>query len=927
MSRYATPLLTLLILAFSAAPLGGCDSTANLTEQEHIQRAKDFEDKGQLKGSIVELKNAIQKNPDSPQARLLLGQVYLKAGMGAEAEKELLQAEKLGVSQETIKPQLGEALLLMGEYKRVLDEIQPGEQTAKANLARIWQLRADALLKLDQLKDACNLYQQSLDADKNNPSTYKGLAQCAIAENNIPKAKEWLDAALKIDPKFTEALYLKAALLESESKPDEAAKVYQQILVLVPTQFRAHLSIASLQLKKGDMEAADKSIQAAENLAGNVPMVKYARGTLELQRGKLEKASASFLEVLRVAPSHLPSMLAYAMSSFGLGHYEQSINYAGKVLGEVPKNLIATEILAGSLLKTGDVSGAIKTLTPLLPYYPNDAKLMALAGEAYLRANDYNKAMSYLDRASALDPKSAAIKTRLAAGHLAGGENDKALADLEAAASLDTKSSQADLSLVMMLLKDKEYDKAFQAIANLEKKLPDNPITHNLRAAALLGKQDRAGARKQLEQALAIEPKFFLAAFNLARLDLVDKKPEVARKRFETILAADKNNVQAMLALADLAAKENREKDSMDWLEKAVKADPTSILANKALILTLLSKKENAKALAQARQASNANSESLDALNLLGTAQLSSGDNNASIKTYSRIVQKAPQSPEAYLNLAIAQIANKQLATARNTLKKAIQLQPNHVQSLDALLRLELLDNKPEAALKAAQAIQTAQPTSPLGFDREADIYSSQKRLPQAIKLYEIALGKGATNMTVIKLQRVLRLAGDVNNADKQLANWINQHPQDSAVRDFSAQMNLAQGRNREAIAQYQEVLKLAPNSVVALNNLATLYQKEKDSRAMATAEQALKLAPDNPGVQDTLGWILVEQGQLPRAVELLRKAAAKAPKDAGVRYHYGVVLARSGYKKEAKNEIEAAIATGQKFPELDEAKALLKSL
>jgi tetratricopeptide (TPR) repeat protein len=214
-----------------------------------------------------------------------------------------------------------------------------------------------------------------------------------------------------------------------------------------------------------------------------------------------------------------------------------------------------------------------------------------------------------------------------------------------------------------------------------------------------------------------------------------------------------------------------------------------------------------------------------------------------------------------------------------------------------------------------------------LGFIREADIYASQKKLPQAAKLYDIALGKGAGNDTVIKLQRVLRQAGDVNNADKQLANWISQHPQDTAVRSFSAQLSLAQGHNQEAIAQYQEILKVVPKSVLALNNLAILYQKEKDSRAIAVAEQALKLGPDRPGIQDTVGWILVEQGQLPRGVELLRKAAAKAPNDGSVRYHFGVALAHSGAKKEAKKEIEAAIASGQTFPELDEAKTLLIGL
>jgi Tfp pilus assembly protein PilF len=77
------PIALTIALAFATSiSLYGCDSTANLTEQEHIQRAKDYEDKGNLNGSIVELKNAVQKNPDSPQARLLLGQVYLRSGWG-----------------------------------------------------------------------------------------------------------------------------------------------------------------------------------------------------------------------------------------------------------------------------------------------------------------------------------------------------------------------------------------------------------------------------------------------------------------------------------------------------------------------------------------------------------------------------------------------------------------------------------------------------------------------------------------------------------------------------------------------------------------------------------------------------------------------------------------------------------------------------
>jgi Tfp pilus assembly protein PilF len=70
-------------------------------------------------------------------------------------------------------------------------------------------------------------------------------------------------------------------------------------------------------------------------------------------------------------------------------------------------------------------------------------------------------------------------------------------------------------------------------------------------------------------------------------------------------------------------------------------------------------------------------------------------------------------------------------------------------------------------------------------------------------------------------------------------------------------------------------VVKRNPNNPAALNNLAWAYQQEKDPRALGTAEQAFKLAGDNPGVLDTLGWMLVEQGNTHAACRCCRKPAA----------------------------------------------------
>jgi len=134
-------------------------------------------------------------------------------------------------------------------------------------------------------------------------------------------------------------------------------------------------------------------------------------------------------------------------------------------------------------------------------------------------------------------------------------------------------------------------------------------------------------------------------------------------------------------------------------------------------------------------------------------------------------------------------------------------------------------------------------------------------------------------------------------------------------------------GRNKEAIAQFEEIQKIAPKTVPTLNNLAYLYHKENDRRALPTAEQALKLAPDHPAVQDTAGWIMVESGQVSRGLALLRKAVAKAPDSPTVRYHYAIGLIETGDKDQARKELETVVRSDQKFPELNEAKTLLAGL
>jgi predicted Zn-dependent protease len=79
--------------------------------------------------------------------------------------------------------------------------------------------------------------------------------------------------------------------------------------------------------------------------------------------------------------------------------------------------------------------------------------------------------------------------------------------------------------------------------------------------------------------------------------------------------------------------------------------------------------------------------------------------------------------------------------------------------------------------------------------------------------------------------------------------------------------------------------------------------------------------------VADTLGWLLLQQGKVNEARELLAKAAVALKGVPVVRYHYAAALARSGDKERARSELNVALSHKQPFEERDEATALMAQL
>jgi putative PEP-CTERM system TPR-repeat lipoprotein len=382
-----------------------------------------------------------------------------------------------------------------------------------------------------------------------------------------------------------------------------------------------------------------------------------------------------------------------------------------------------------------------------------------------------------------------------------------------------------------------------------------------------------------------------------------------------------------MRALGELALMRNQPDEATTWFEKASNTAPDAVGPALRLGKHYLRTGQPQKAQTLARKLQTANPTNPELVELLGQAQIATKDTAGALETYSKLVNLVPKSAAPHLRLAGVHMLMQNNAAASDDLKRAVELQPDLIPARLAQAELALRMGRADDALAVARQIQKMNDKSPVGYATEGDILMTQKKPAQALPAYDKALSLAKAPEILVKSLQAMTLTGKGKEAQARAAQWLKEHPDDALIGMYLAENSLAAKDYKTAIARLEDIVKRTPNNAAALNNLAYAYQQEKDPRALATAEQAYKLASNHPGVMDTLGWLLVEQGNTSRGVPLLQKASSLVPKSSEVRYHLAVGLSKSGDKAGARKELDKLLAEDKSFAQADEARALLKTL
>jgi len=151
--------------------------------------------------------------------------------------------------------------------------------------------------------------------------------------------------------------------------------------------------------------------------------------------------------------------------------------------------------------------------------------------------------------------------------------------------------------------------------------------------------------------------------------------------------------------------------------------------------------------------------------------------------------------------------------------------------------------------------------------------------------------------------------AGRRDEAIAQFQQALKINPRNAEANNNLGYVFYKMGRYQEAMVQFQQALQLDPRFAEAHFNLGTvLLQQGQWDEATAHFQQALQINPNYEIARNNLGFVFLQTGRYQEAMVQFQQALQINPYDAGARFNLGFVLLRLGRADEAVVHYQRAL-------------------
>ncbi|MCC4241491.1 tetratricopeptide repeat protein [Thalassospira povalilytica] len=276
------------------------------------------------------------------------------------------------------------------------------------------------------------------------------------------------------------------------NRPDEAEKIYRQVLDIAPNNAEAEHLLATLLTGQGRHGEAIDLFESCLSSFGANPAARCNYAIALESSGQIEKAIDQFKQAISYHGDFPTALYHLARLEIPRGHLGQAVDLLGRLLGLKPDHYEGLLLFGDALHALGQEEAALTSLEHAAQAAGISPDLICRVGGAYLRLGYPKPAQELYQRALSINAKFVPGLRGLGQALAHQGQYAKAIALLKTARQLATRTSDIDLVLADITLKCGDLTETIALLEGILAKDPDDATADALlvRTKAKLGSTD-----------------------------------------------------------------------------------------------------------------------------------------------------------------------------------------------------------------------------------------------------------------------------------------------------------------------------------------------------------------------------------------------------------------------------------------------------
>ncbi len=700
-----------------------------------------------------------------------------------------------------------------------------------------------------------------------------------FAQKQFSAAESEYRQAIQIDPDFADAYYRLGVLQIQLEYPAAARQSLAKAVDLDPKNLDARLRLGDLQVSSTEYAEARQQAEAVLLQDGQNARAHRLLGQIALHQRQYIEAETELKEAIALDPRDPQTYEVLGLTQLldaENGAAEKSFQTAVDIKPDDPQTYIN---LADFYKAQNAPERAEQVLRQGIAKNPKAAELpIALAGLFFERGRLLD-AKHLLDSVEADENDYPDGRRAVAGFYLDNGDAASALDRFRALVNKNDNDQAAAKKVAECYLQLHRWQDAEQWIDQRDKDGKDADF-RLLRARSDLGAFRLREAAAELQGLIKDSPDVPAVYFYLSQVYTAQEQGAQAQQALIEALQVQPGYLPALLGLGNISLQQSD--------ANAARGYASQVIANRFWIA--------------------------DAHIIAGSSYLLLGDLDQAQRAFELAAGLNPRSPAAEERLGAVLGKRGKYADAEKAYEASLAIVPDYAPALNGLAEVLSKEGKTKQASARIDRQIAAQPKSSQLYVAKAEFCIAQKDWACAEHSYQQTLALNPYYVNgYLALAHIYAATNRPQGMIQAYEAARSKFPEYLPTYILLAQVYEYIGNVDRARQTYQDALKVDPSSYPVMSNLARLYADHGGSLtdALELAQKAKAEQPDDPGVNDTLGWIYYKQGLYRSAVPVLEAAVAKSPQVAKFQFHLGMAYLAAGQPAQAHSSLQAALQSG----------------